>query len=145
MTIRRAGPGDLDVLVDLHRSFCDTDDHPFDGDRARAAFLALLVDDRHGVVWIVDPAEGYAVLTWGWSIEAGGLEAVLDEIFVNHRGEGRGTELVEYVAKDAQRRGVNRIFLETESHNRRGRALYARCGFVVEDSIWMSRTFEHPC
>jgi GNAT superfamily N-acetyltransferase len=139
--IRRAEPGDLDVLIELHRGFCDTDDHPFDAQRARAAFIPLLADDSRGVVWIMDPAEGYAVLTWGWSIEAGGLEAVLDEIFVTRRGEGRGTTLLDHVVTDGEQRGLSRIFLETESHNRRGRALYERCGFVAEPSVWMTRTF----
>jgi GNAT superfamily N-acetyltransferase len=139
--IRRAEPGDLDRLIELHRGFCDIDDHPFDAQRARAAFLPLLSDDSRGVVWIMDPAEGYAVLTWGWSIEAGGLEAVLDEIFVTRRGEGRGTALLEHVVADGEQRGLSRIFLETESHNRRGRALYERCGFVAEESVWMTRTF----
>ena len=57
--------------------------------RATAAFAPLLDDDRHGVVWIVDSPPAYAVLTWGWSIEAGGAEAVLDEIFVSRTRRGR--------------------------------------------------------
>ena len=34
-----------------------------------------------------------------------------------------------------------RVFLETESSNERVHALYARLGFVVDDSVWMSRPF----
>jgi ribosomal protein S18 acetylase RimI-like enzyme len=139
--IRRATIDDLDALVDLHRAFCIVDDHPFSDARARAAFGPLLVDDEHGVVWVTDDLSAYAVLTWGWSIEAGGREAVLDEIFVHDRGQGIGSLLLAHVVDDGERRGLARIFLETESHNARGRQLYERHGFTIDDSVWMSRTF----
>jgi GNAT superfamily N-acetyltransferase len=139
--VRRAGPGDLDTLVELHRAFCDVDQHPFDRDRARSAFAPLLADDIRGVVWIVDSPSAYAVLTWGWSIEAGGIEAVLDEIFVAERGRGVGSQLIEHVIADGRRRGLSRIFLETEAPNEPGRRLYERHGFRVDDSIWLSHDF----
>jgi len=137
--IRLARPEDVDVLVDLHRAFCDADQHPFDVDRARAAFGPLLQDDRWGVVWLAAPAAGYAVLTWGWSIEAGGAEAVLDELFVHDRRRGVGSALIEKLVADGRRRGLVRIFLETEAHNDGARSFYGRHGFTVDDSIWMSR------
>lgn len=139
--IRRAGVDDLAALVDLHREFCRIDGHPFDERRAVGAFGPLLVDDRHGQVWIVDNRSGYAVLTWGWSIEAGGREAVLDEIFVTRRGHGLGALLLEHVIDLGRAEGIVRIFLETESPNARVRAFYERHGFTVDDSIWMSREF----
>jgi GNAT superfamily N-acetyltransferase len=139
--IRRAGSADLDTLVELHRTFCEADDHPFDERRARVAFEALLGTDDRGVVWIIDEPAAYAVLTWGWSIEAGGFEAVLDEVFVSVPGTGIGGALIDHVVADGARRGLARIFLETESHNTRARQLYARHGFAEDDSIWMSRDF----
>lgn len=137
--VRRADPADLDRVVAMNRTFCELDRHPFDERRARAAFAPLLADDTHGVVWVTDEPESYAVLTWGWSIEAGGLEAVLDEIFVNERGEGHGSALIDHLVADAEQRGLARIVLETESHNERARRFYEHHGFVVDDSTWMSR------
>jgi GNAT superfamily N-acetyltransferase len=139
--IRRAGLGDLASLVELHRQFCVVDQHPFNEQRATAAFAGLLRDDRHGAVWIVDERAGYAVLTWGWSIEAGGAEAVLDEIFVTEQGHGIGADLIEHVIAQGREQGFVRIFLETEAHNARVRAFYERHGFAVDDSIWMSIEF----
>jgi ribosomal protein S18 acetylase RimI-like enzyme len=139
--IRRAGRGDLDRLVDLHREFCAVDAHPFDAARARRAFGPLLDDDTHGIVWIVDAPASYAVLTWGWSIEAGGAEAVLDEIFVSERNSGVGSSLLLHVLADGRRRGLARIFLETEAPNDRVRGFYERHGFRTDDSIWMAHEF----
>lgn len=139
--IRRAGPGDLDRLVDLHREFCAIDSHPFDLARATAAFTPLLDDDRHGVVWIVDSPPAYAVLTWGWSIEAGGAEAVLDEVFVSERDSGVGSSLMQHLLADGRRRGLARVLLETETPNHRVRGFYERHGFRVDTSIWMAYEF----
>jgi ribosomal protein S18 acetylase RimI-like enzyme len=141
MLIRRANETDLAALVGLHREFGEVDAHPFDERRVTAAFEPLLRDDRHGVVWIVEPDDGYAVLTWGWSIEAGGPEAVLDEIYVRPRGSGIGADLLACVLADGRARGLARIFLETESRNVRVRSFYARHGFAIDDSIWMSHDF----
>ncbi len=139
--IRRAGIDDLDALVDMHHTFCELDQHPFDEERALVAFSGLLTDDDRGVVWILDRPAAYAVVTWGWSIEAGGLEAVLDEVFVSAPGGGIGGRLIDHLVDDGRRRGLARIFLETETHNDRARRLYARHGFVEDDSIWMSLEF----
>lgn len=139
--IRRAGPRDLDRLVDLHREFCAADSHPFDIERATAAFAPLLDDDDQGLVWIVDSPPAYAVLTWGWSIEAGGAEAVLDEIFVSERDAGVGSSLIRHVLSDGRRRGLARVLLETETANLRVREFYERHGFRVDASIWMAHEF----
>ena len=141
VAIRRATPGDLDALLQLHYGFCDADGHPYDADRARFGFAPLLDDDRHGVVWIVDDPPAYAVLTWGWSVEAGGAEAVLDEIYTTERETGIGSQLIDHVVTDGERRGLARILLETESHNERVRSLYERHGFRADDSVWMSREY----
>ena len=139
--IRRAVAGDLATLIELHGAFCEIDDHPFAAQRAERGFAPLLDGDDHGVVWIVDEPAAYAVLTWGWSIEAGGAEAVLDELFVSRRGTGVGRALIEHLVADARRRGMARILLETERHNERARDLYQQLGFSADDSIWMSLEF----
>jgi GNAT superfamily N-acetyltransferase len=111
--------------------------HEFDPATPESGVIPLLDSDRHGVIWMTDDA--YAVVRWSWSLESGGLEAILDEIYVRTRGAGTGSALIEHVLADCQARGVRRIFLETEAPNDAARRLYERHGFVAEDSIWMAR------
>ncbi len=138
MRIRRAEPADLAALVELNRQFCVIDHHQFDATRVEAGFAPLLANDDHGIVLISDDPAGYAVLTWGWSVEAGGAEAVLDEIYLSERGRGHGSVLIDAILEQANAFELARVFLETERHNDRARRLYARHGFVEDDSIWMS-------
>lgn len=140
--IRRAGPEDLPDLLPLAADYCVADQHDFDEDRVCSAFGPLLADDRFGVVLVVDDGgtlAGYAVVTWGYSIESGGVESLLDEIYVADRGQGLGSQLVEACITAARDHGARTMFLETEAHNARVRRLYQRHGFMTEDSVWMGR------
>jgi ribosomal protein S18 acetylase RimI-like enzyme len=125
-------------LLALIREFYTVDRHEFDLDRVARGLDPLLVDDAHGQIWLAD-AGGYAVVTWGWSLESGGREALLDEIYVHDRGRGVGWALLEHALAAAAAAGASRMFLETEAHNERVRSFYASAGFGVEDSTWMSR------
>ena len=143
ITIRRATPADLDDLVTLTGEYCLADGHPVDPDLARRGFAPLLDDDDHGTVLIAHDATialGYAVVCWSWSIEIGGVEVVLDEIYTRPKGTGLGSRLITAIEDECRRRGVLRIFLETERPNARARQLYARHGYTEDDSIWMSKT-----
>ena len=134
--------GDLAALIDLGERYCVADGAQRDSDRAEAAFTPLLVDDRHGVVLVVEVDErviGYAVLTWGWSIEAGGREALIDEMYVDRPGRGYGSLLIEAVMDSAAAAGAARVFLETESANAEARTFWLTRGFELEDSIWLQR------
>ncbi len=142
--IRRAGQDDLDDLVTLVREFYEVDGHELDLDRVLAGLRPLLTDDALGQVWVVvDPEHpgepaGYAVLTWGWSLESGGRECLLDEMYVRARGQGLGTRVIIELIEQAGAAGAATMFLETEAHNHRARVFYGKSGFALEDSVWMS-------
>jgi GNAT superfamily N-acetyltransferase len=148
--IRRARQGDLDDVLTLVREFYQVDGHEFVPDQVLAALRPLLADDTIGQVWLVDdperPAEpaGYAVVTWGWSLESGGRECLLDEMYVRARGQGLGTRVLIELLDQAQAAGAAAVFLETEAHNHRARQFYGKAGFALEDSVWMSVRLSPP-
>jgi GNAT superfamily N-acetyltransferase len=130
---------DLPFLLPMIHEFCAIDGHDFNEQRLVDCLPPLLDGDAHGVVWkIGDPPQGYAVVTWGYSLESGGMEALIDEIYVRHRENGVGTLALNAILQDCRARGCKIVFLETEAHNSRVRRFYAKAGFVTDDSIWMS-------
>ena len=140
--VRRADPADLDALLPLVAEFCAVDGHEFAPARVGSALRPLLADDGLGQVWVLADdggLGGYAVVTWGWSLEAGGREALLDELYVRERNQGAGALLLEAAAVGSRAAGASRLFLETESANAAVRRFYARHGFAAEDSVWMQR------
>jgi len=139
IVLQRARMEHLPLMLTLVSEFCVTDQHTFDPDRVTRALVPLLEDDAHGVVYLADNEQGYVVITWGYSLESGGREALIDEIYLRRRGEGRGGKVMDALFDDMAARGVVKMFLETETHNHRARRFYARQGFDEDDSIWMSR------
>ncbi|HEX2075010.1 MAG TPA: GNAT family N-acetyltransferase [Geodermatophilus sp.] len=156
--IRRAGVGDAALLLTLIREFYEVDRHPYDEHRVVRALGPLLVDDSVGQVWLItDPpdqgagvtgsapdgavtvVEGYAVLTWSWSLESGGRDCLLDEFYVRTRGRGLGGRALDELLHVARNAGAAAMFLETEAHNCAARRLYRRHGFRRQDSVWMAR------
>lgn len=58
-----------------------------------AALSPLLEGSPLGAVWIFGPARapvGYVVVTFGWSLETGGMDATVDEIWVRPSVRRRG-------------------------------------------------------
>lgn len=131
----------------MMREFYVIDRHVFDERRLTDSLGPLLEDDTHGQVWLIEPdagPAGYAIVTWGYSVESGGRDALLDEIYVRDRGRGLGGQALEEIVAVCQALGCSRMFLETEAPNERVRSLYLRHGFDIEPSIWMSRDFDPP-
>lgn len=144
VALRRATEVDLDLLIEMNAEYCAHEGATYDAARARAGLAPLLVDDAHGSIHMIDDLTtgatvGYAVLAHSWSVEIGGPEVVLDELYVRTRNLGIGGRAIELLAQWCRTRGILRMFLETERPNARARALYARHGFDAQDSIWMSR------
>ena len=140
LRMRRAGFADKPLLMQLIAAFCEADGHAFDRASLERALPPLLADDAFGVVWLLDaPVLGYAVVTWSYSLESGGREALLDEIYLARQGQGIGGEFLQAIISDLREREIQRFFLETELHNERVRGFYARHGFEADDSVWMSR------
>ena len=80
---------------------------------------------------------GYAVIVWSYSLEYGGLEAVLDELYLAPaaRGSGLGRELMQHVTQAARDAGAVVLRLETERDNESARAFYTRLGFETLDRV----------
>jgi GNAT superfamily N-acetyltransferase len=143
--IRRAGPSDLEGLLTLIEEFYEQDRHDYLRSRIVGALGPLLSDDSVGQVWVTSSDNtllGYAIVTWSYSLESGGRDCILDELFVREQSQGHGSALLAHSILQARNAGARSMFLETESHNTRVRELYARHGFQTEDSVWMSAWFD---
>src|SRR4051794_38171768 len=96
ITMKRAFSNDIQQLVTMMGEFYAEGGYPLNLDRAAEAFAPLLADDRLGCVWFIqtDGQEvGYVVLTLCYSMEYGGLNAFVDDLYVRlpFRRTGLGT------------------------------------------------------
>ena len=75
------------------------------------------------------------MVTFTWSLEFGGLDAVIDELFVRPgvRGRGIGTEVLLSLSRALGGAGVQALHLEVDRDNEAGRRLYEKTGFRAQD------------
>ncbi|HUP20948.1 MAG TPA: GNAT family N-acetyltransferase [Gemmatimonadota bacterium] len=144
-----ADPGDVDTLLPLLREFYAGERLPFDETRLRRSLEAMSADPRHGRVWLArddgEPA-GYGVLCFGFSLEHGGVDAFVDELYVRPecRGRGIGTALLAVMEAACREAGVTRLHLEVDDDNEAGRRLYLGRGFVSPDRRLMTKPLDEP-
>ena len=142
MILRIATTQDEAAILKLLRQYCDEVSTPWSDQHLLEGLRPLLRENHHGVVLVAQEEDiiAYSVLTWGWGIESGGQEALVDEMFVrsDFRNQGIGEKLLRKTLERAKEQGVKVVFLETEKENPKSRDLYKRIGFSEESSVWMS-------
>lgn len=103
-------------------------------DAARAAAVLPLLDGiPHGAAYLIGPRRapvGYLVISFGWSVEFGGIDGFLDEIYVRPavRGRGMGGDAILALLKALKTSEFKALHLEVDAESGAG-ALYARLGF----------------
>ena len=132
--IRLAGEGDASVVLELVRRYHAFEAVPFDAQAAAKALAPLLGREDAGRIFLVEPDGtpiGYVALCFGYSIEFGGRDAFVDEMYLDpgHRGKGIGRAVLEQVAAQARALGVRALHLEVDRGNQRARRLYLSMGF----------------
>jgi ribosomal protein S18 acetylase RimI-like enzyme len=145
--IERALPTDLEDLLVLMRRYYAEDDLPFDARTARAAMAGLLETPEYGAVWVLRDGAvtvGYLALCVGYSLELGGRDAFVDEVYVEpeYRDKGWGTRMIEAALETARASGVQAVHLTVERANRRAAQLYQRLGFEARNGTLMSLRLE---
>ena len=138
-------PEHLDKLLALVAAF-----HAEEGitltDEARLAGVAPLLEGiPYGAAYLIGPPRapiGYVVITFGWSVEFGGLDAIIDELYIRPgvRGRGIASEALIALPRALAGGGLRAIHLEVDRNNEAAKKLYSRAGFAPRDDyMFMSR------
>lgn len=129
-----AGKDDLDRVLGLVASY-----HAFENieqsDATRQnAVRPLLQGSPHGAIWLIGPRKGpvgYIAITFGWSIEMGGMDGFIDEFFIRNtvRGRGMGGEVLAALLPQLADAGVKALHLEVGVDNSRAEKFYSKHHF----------------
>ncbi|MCR8547358.1 GNAT family N-acetyltransferase [Salipiger sp. P9] len=137
-SLHLAGPEDLDRLAGLVAAFHAEQGYGTDAPHIRAALEPILAGMPHGAVWLIGPRKapvGYIMASFGWSLEFGGLDAMVDELYIRPavRRRGMGAEALQQLAGALRDNGVKALHLEVDRSDDRLQHFYRRARFHTRD------------
>ena len=146
-SLHLAGPDDLARLMPLVAAFHAEQGYGTDAQHVQAALVPILEGQPHGAIWLIGPRKspvGYVVVSFGWSIEFGGLDARVDELYIRPpvRRRGMGGEALHALSNGLRDSGVAALHLEIDRDDERLQGFYRRARFKPrERSVAMTRVF----
>jgi diamine N-acetyltransferase len=145
LSYRAAATSDIDLLLHLMRGLQQDDPWsvPFREDVVRESLRELLTNPSLGRIFLIcesDFCVGYLVISFDFSLEYGGRNAWVDEVFIRpeFRGSGMGSKALDFAAQAARERGAKVLHLEVNRGNP-AVALYRRHGFEDHDRYLLSK------
>jgi len=141
---RPATSEDVAALLVMMEALYANDGHSFDAATAERATRSLLDSPAWGHVWLIQRegnAAGYVVLTFGFSLEFGGRDALLDELFIlePYRSQGLGRQALQFVFDYCRRENIRALHLEVLLGNDTAAAIYSRFGFERDTRQLMTK------
>lgn len=145
LRFRLGGTSDVDSILGMMHGLQQDDPWsvPFREQEVRRTVLELLEDPSVGRFFMISRGEscvGYLVLSFDFSLEYGGKNAWIDELFVvpQFRGQGIGADAVGFAIEAAEHSGAKVLHLEVNRGNP-AVDLYKRCGFQEHDRFLLSK------
>lgn len=147
VTLTLARPDDLERLERLVAAYHALEGIASTQEDRLAALGPLLEGTPHGVAYLIGPPKspvGYVVVSFGWSVELGGIDGFVDELFIRQgvRGRGMGSEALAALLPALARHGVKALHLEVGRDNEAAQRFYTRLGFQPRERYHlMTRVF----
>lgn len=144
--IHLATPEDSPRLLALIRLFHQEFGIERTDEERQTALSPLLEGSPLGAAWVFGLTKaptGYVIITFGWSMEMGGMEAFVDELFIrpNVRKRGIATEVLAAISASLKDVGVTALHLEVDREDEATQRLYSRAHFKLRDRYClMTRT-----
>ena len=136
VTFRPCGPKDHKALLKLIVAYYQFDKIPYNLASLSRGLDTLLRNLSQGQAWLLEThhkAIGYAVLTYNFDLEYGGVEGMLTDLYVEKRFRNRGVgSMALYEIEDfCRERGIRTIELQVQHHNKSAETFYRKAGFHI--------------
>ncbi|MEF9852957.1 MAG: GNAT family N-acetyltransferase [Hydrogenoanaerobacterium sp.] len=138
MTVRNITSKDRALYIELSKGFYSGEAtlYPENLTNVNLTFNECVKGSPFTSAFIIeegDNAAGFALFSFTWSNESGGMVAILEELYVlpEFRGLSIGSQFMEWMLRKYS--GMSRIRLEVCHCNDGARRLYERYGFKLLD------------
>jgi GNAT superfamily N-acetyltransferase len=134
LQLREALPQDSNLLLEFMAGFNQEEGIAFNREIYRARLDAAFHSPQLVKIWLAiahSSPVGYAVLTFTFSFEFGGIQATIDEIYLcpAERHKGLGTSILELLEREAANSGVKTLWSDIPHEKPWLSTFYERAGF----------------
>jgi len=161
VTLIPARSPDRDGVLALMSQLYEHEGIEFVADRTGEALDQLLAQPDWGMVFFIQPSSepdsattgvttrppiaGYGVLAYLYSLEFGGMVALLDELWISEawRGQGLGRATMGAIEQCCRDRDLVALRLEVSKTNTVARSLYQSLGFQDLDRDFWTKRLTH--
>jgi len=136
---------DIDTLLILIKEFYDLDGClSFNAVVVHHALIQLLSEEAIGRVWLIQDQSqtiGYVIISFSYSLEYGGRDAFIDEIYIRpaYQGQGIGKQTIKFIEEVCISHNVQALHLEVERENTSAQNFYHQVGFQDSDRYLMTK------
>ena len=136
MKLIKATHLDIPELVELLNSLFEQEaEFEPNSETQSKALSKIILDSKIGIILIAkddDKILGMVNLLFTESTALGSKVALLEDMVVlsSSRGEGIGSQLIDYAISEAKKAGCKRITLLTDIKNTKAQSFYQKKGFV---------------
>lgn len=149
MELIDAGPDREELLLDLMAEFYASEHLVYDREVASRALRDLWTHPVFGRIYFIavegEPV-GYVALTFGFSLEFQGRDALVDELYIREgsRRLGLGSACLQKLDDICRAEGVRALHLEVDRGNLMAKAWYHRMGFEDHNRHLLTRWLIPP-
>jgi GNAT superfamily N-acetyltransferase len=134
VSFRPCGPKDHATLLRFVCEYYRFDRIPFRRRALSQGLDALLRNPSQGRTWLMEchkKAVGYAILTYNFDLEYGGVEGMLTDLYVvkRYRNQGIGSLALYEIEDYCRERSIRAIELQVLHHNKPAETFYRKAGF----------------
>ena len=142
--IRDIAPDDKTAFLEMVEKLYASNAVAHNVDRKifEATFDAAIAKSHYVRAYIIEDNEepvGYALLSFSYATEVGGLVVLLEELYVcdSCRGKGLGSKFIHFMEQEYP--SAKRFRLEVSKENKQALDLYRRLGYKVLNYVQMVR------
>ena len=136
--LKRCQETDLGALLPLVEAYHALEQIESTAASRETALRRLIGHPEFGAAWLIHcngEIGGHIILCRGYSVEFGGFDAFIDELYLSpsFRGRGVGRRVLDLIRPQARALEINALHLEVARDNDRARGLYSACGFEARE------------
>ena len=136
VSFRPCVPKDHATLLKFVIAYYRFDKIPFNRKSLEHGLHTLLRNLSLGKAWLMESHKkpvGYAIVTYNFDLEYGGVEAMLTDLYVDKhcRNKGIGSLALYEIEDFCRERGIRTIELQVLHHNKSAATFYRKAGFRI--------------